>query len=1332
MNKKKDRIPLNSGDELRLRFRAMGGQIYTQKVVIEEMIGSGASCLTYIARLFTDDHSSLKMIMKEFYPESDEESFQIRRTGSKLCVSDTTKNSETYRDKLEMFKKSFMIQSSLSNGEAMEVMVHPYHMAEYGDAFYILSDMHLGIILAKADVKNLSDKLWLIYRTAEAVQLLNEQGYLYMDLNPKNILWIPSQQVVKLFDVDSLIPFRKLENIHTIRVTYPYIPPEFSELEEWFDINKNAFLKPSWDVYCLGLVFYELLTGGLPSDEKARAGMKFEKEIPEICRQYGISDPDVAALIGKILGRSLSTSFRRRYPSAKEMCRDLNCLKKRLDAQEFITKKEYAQANNNIQSYHILEKWPVYEYAVQEDDRNIFDVAICGTQPMREAFFKAVFSCVHMPDSMLRIRLYSEDVRDFMKKLQTENPALIRTVHLYLEDKCIWNENDRIGAGSVVCKEPIAEIRLYEKSVEEMLSDDALLFRHMKSRYVLLLWEEEDKRRLAEEALPSETIVPPVSEKKKCSYYDEELFKTRILKEALNIHTFYYRGNHEKASKDVIRKSFENDIYCLNSSLRSALSIKYELCAVGIRADCKNPAEEFYRRVLTKGREQQKKLELLTALEHLSWCAYMVVNGWDHPTEEEIEEYAFTNENDFKEKEKKLHPCLVESRPGRGLKTWGQKEWDRQKISKKVERELDALDLASFRLHIIAMKKARESRPEVERLFAELDRRLQNYRFGELQEAFYWLETVKERVYAGESNAEIVWNHAYQRLSKICKKLCGCDELIQNSLSELYRSLKIVHEYNSFHDYKKSDEDIIKGIPQILRQGSIQRVVRPYLKGNENCWKNIMSTLFLEPDEVLFIPLDSGEIDLNFYKEFLKLRGNGAKLSVSRLQDAAEKTADVVVDVTGLSAEELILLDREPSLAGKRRVMVKNRRLIFLNSPFGEMYERKIHLTVEETFYLFGLYIKSEKRQNAILGLTSRYKEIWGAYREIGQWKWKMLIKQLVREEEENTYVLRVESCGRKKPYCTEPVSGRSLTLTGLDLVLGECMNKRLIQSYWLPGMEDELPVEFTTDRENIAQVLEDMVRKAGREPLKHKFVFCCRKNKKSGIGEGQREYTIMDKTLYVSGFIQKRMLIDPHGKSVQVGQIIEVGLKTLEAWGVRDNAFRQSILQNLHIVPTQKGIAFSFKYASEAVKECLQREENILEAMIYFTCLEMGIFDDLNINFGFYRNAKEGENLNEHIVNNGIDIIGTKNLKTYFISACTTVPTVSHIMEIKYFADHFGIDGQVVLVTANGRTVDEVTASSANKKERSSLMDVRYINRTVIDEGRLGEVLGEMVEKSF
>ena len=185
-----------------------------------------------------------------------------------------------------------------------------------------------------------------------------------------------------------------------------------------------------------------------------------------------------------------------------------------------------------------------------------------------------------------------------------------------------------------------------------------------------------------------------------------------------------------------------------------------------------------------------------------------------------------------------------------------------------------------------------------------------------------------------------------------------------------------------------------------------------------------------------------------------------------------------------------------------------------------------------------------------------------------------------------------------------------------------------------------------------------------------------------------------------------------------------------MEKHGLKGGGGRQNLIQNLKISLAGERTEISFKYASDAVKACLQREGNILEAMIYFTCLGMGIFDDLNINSEFSWNAGINGVPDDHTVNNEIDIIGTKNLKTYFISAKMAVPESSHLMEIKYFADHFGIDGQAVLVTSNSRTADECIGRPDVREERSRKMGVKYINRTVIDEGRLGEVIKEIVEE--
>ena len=63
-----NRVPLNAGDEMELTFYAQSGQKYRQTAVVEELIGSGSSCLTYIVRLYRNEMENSRMIMKEFYP----------------------------------------------------------------------------------------------------------------------------------------------------------------------------------------------------------------------------------------------------------------------------------------------------------------------------------------------------------------------------------------------------------------------------------------------------------------------------------------------------------------------------------------------------------------------------------------------------------------------------------------------------------------------------------------------------------------------------------------------------------------------------------------------------------------------------------------------------------------------------------------------------------------------------------------------------------------------------------------------------------------------------------------------------------------------------------------------------------------------------------------------------------------------------------------------------------------------------------------------------------------------------------------------------------------
>lgn len=1342
-----ERVPLKTGDRLELKFRIPGGAGYARTAQVEEWIGQGASCMTYIVRLTWEGGRSVRMIMKEFYPSDWEGDFEIWRKGTVLHVSDRTKVHEKYIEAREEFKESFAMQQKLSDSEAMEVMVRPYHLAECGDSLYILSDMHLGGVLKGSEPKTLQDKLWVIFRTAEAVNLLHEQGYLYMDLNPRNILWIESHQTVRLFDVDSIIPYRNLEAVHEIKVTRPYVAPELTELESWFEINKSMFLTPAWDVYCVGLIIFELLFGRFPSEEERAAADGKDGELEDICFAAGCKDPSVCEGLRRILRRCLSKSFRIRYSSAQQICDAVNEVKRQIDAQEFITRKEYVRANYMLESYYMLDKWPVYHYSRRENGKEVMDVAVVGGHSMREPFFRAVYSCVHTLDSVLRIRIYSEDAKEFLEELEKKNPAFAGTVRVYQEDELIRDEID-----GRICEEPIAEIYLYERSIDELLEVGEKSLENTPSSYVLFMEEDEPSVRRAakllgksgesrllgyldngagkpafqEDRLGNVTVVP-VSMRKKCDYYDEDLIRSRLMGHALNVHALYSRGRDERMPREKIRQSFEADAYNMESSVRSALSVRYKLASVDPQGDVQSQAEAF---LANSARDEGPGglVDRLAVLEHLSWCAYMIINGWSLPTDEEIEAYAFIGGNDFKDRERKLHPCLVSSRPGSTLDSVAHKVWDQQKPNRKTTGSLDSLDLMSLKLHKIARRKAEDTKEETERHFAALRRRLQPYQDSRLWDDFNWLETVKDRVYAGESNSEVVWGQAYGNLVKTCTETGICDRSIQRKLEEINNLLKVAHEYNEYHDFKKSDIEIIKGIPFILSEGTVKRVVRPHIKGLANRWKNILATLCLEPEELVFLAENEEEPDTEFYKEFLALRGCGTKIRVCSPEEIGGTEGRTALDVTGLDAQELYALENHEALAGTVHVMLKDGKLITVGALAEKIYERQIHLTVEETFFLFGAYMESDKKANIILSLGSRYRNIWNAYIKIRAWGWRVLIDKLKSAEEKNIYMLSDARSG-KQTYTTEAVLGDALVTTNMDIVLEQCRQEGLIDSYQIPAPQDELSAQFTTDRGNAAGIIKKLIQFAGREPLKHHFVFRRRDRSESHKELAHTEYSIYDRTLYVHTAQRNETAENLAGKKENRADLIRTALETLAREG--EQGGQQKLIQNLQIRQAADRIDISFKYASTAVKECLQREGNILEAMIYFTCLNAGIFDDLNINSEFCWNTDDDAVIDEYTVNNEIDIIGTKNMKTYFISAKMAFPENEHLMEIKYFADYFGIEGQAILVTSNHLTKDSSVNRPIMREERSRLMGVEYINRTVIDEGRLEAAIREIVEKS-
>jgi hypothetical protein len=214
----------------------------------------------------------------------------------------------------------------IREGRALARLDHPnvvpiYDAGDAGQLPYFAMKYVPGGTLAAAACRvgcDLRHAVRLIAKVSRAVQYLHDRGVVHRDLKPANILLDPDDEpMVADFGMAKwLEDDRELTSAGAVLGTRLYMAPE----QAAGDTDATG---PACDVWALGVILYELLTGRRPFDHK---------DVVELERQIRseppppLTDlrPDVPAPLADVVGRCLAKSPGDRYPTATAVADDLD------------------------------------------------------------------------------------------------------------------------------------------------------------------------------------------------------------------------------------------------------------------------------------------------------------------------------------------------------------------------------------------------------------------------------------------------------------------------------------------------------------------------------------------------------------------------------------------------------------------------------------------------------------------------------------------------------------------------------------------------------------------------------------------------------------------------------------------------------------------------------------------------------------------------------------------------------------------------------------------------------------------------------------------------
>ncbi len=301
------------------------------------------------------------------------DTFNNRDVAVKVVFEDKLQEGDDGR----LARKLFLTEAALA-GKLLHPHIAQIHDAVVGDnnMSYIVMEFVPGGTLEpycdKARLLPIDKIVEMIFKCTRALDFANKLGVTHRDIKPANIL-LAGQTDIKISDFGAAL-LSTGDETQVAGIGSPaYMSPE--------QIKEHT-LNHQTDIYSLGVVMYQLLTGTLPFQATNNFSMMYqitnvEPALPSSLRK------EIPLSVDKIVRRAMQKDLDRRYPGWEEFSYDL--------AEAFRTEElvDQSQEVADSEKFNTLRAMPFFEHFTDAELWEVLRISAwenlpAGTSIMRD------------------------------------------------------------------------------------------------------------------------------------------------------------------------------------------------------------------------------------------------------------------------------------------------------------------------------------------------------------------------------------------------------------------------------------------------------------------------------------------------------------------------------------------------------------------------------------------------------------------------------------------------------------------------------------------------------------------------------------------------------------------------------------------------------------------------------------------------------------------------------------------------------------------------------------------------------------------------------------